>query len=277
MKIAMVLAVVVLGCFGCGDDGDEATGVFGEVMRRGSLRVATDPAYPPQSSRDGDGVWTGFDVDTARGIASELNVIAEFVTPDFADVVRGNWDGAWDISVGSVAITSERQANLKFSDPYYYIPAYYAVKPGSSISTIADLNGKTICVADGTTYLSFVSGSLSIPADNIYVAPPTGATIVLVASDAECGPRVDSGEVDAMLTSDTTIQGVIADGIALTEISEAVFAEADATAFDRDQRTDNDSLIAAVNRALEALRDSGRLAAYSQANFGFDATNPPSN
>ncbi|MBC7792098.1 MAG: transporter substrate-binding domain-containing protein, partial [Clostridia bacterium] len=149
--LGVVAVGTIIGSTACGSD-EAATGVLADVKKRGALRVATDPAYPPQSSRDTNGVWTGFDIDTARGLAKQLDVTAEFVTPSLGEVFDGGWDKRWDISVGSVAITSERQAFLKFSDPYYYVPAYYAVKSGSSITTIADLNGKSICVADGTTY-----------------------------------------------------------------------------------------------------------------------------
>ena len=44
-------------------------------MADGVLRVATDPAYPPQSSYDeATSTWEGFDIDVATEIAKRLGV-----------------------------------------------------------------------------------------------------------------------------------------------------------------------------------------------------------
>ena len=55
---------------------DTTTGdALAEVCSSGSLRVATDPKYKPQSWYDVQtSTWNGFDVDVANEIASRLGV-----------------------------------------------------------------------------------------------------------------------------------------------------------------------------------------------------------
>ena len=93
---------------GASPGGSPAAGgddLLARILEEGVIRVATDPAYPPQSELLPDGTFEGFDIDTANLIAEELGVEVEFVTPNFEEVVPGNWADRWDISVGSVTVT----------------------------------------------------------------------------------------------------------------------------------------------------------------------------
>ena len=74
------------------------------------IRVSTDPAYPPQSSLDPEtGEYVGFDIDVATEIADRLGVSIEWETPKWEAITAGNWQGRWDMSVGSMTVT-KRQA-----------------------------------------------------------------------------------------------------------------------------------------------------------------------
>ena len=47
-------------------------------MENGVLRVSTDKDYAPQSFREPDGSWVGFDIDVGTEIAERLGVEPEF-------------------------------------------------------------------------------------------------------------------------------------------------------------------------------------------------------
>jgi ABC-type amino acid transport substrate-binding protein len=106
----------------------ETDGHLAAVCEAGVIVVSTDPAYPPQSFLNEEtGEYEGFDIDVAREIGTRLGVEVEFTDPTFDAVVAGNWGGRWDMSVGSVTVTTERMEVLDFTQAYYYTPAQLAV------------------------------------------------------------------------------------------------------------------------------------------------------
>ena len=103
-------------------------GSSGDYLERiksaGVIKVSTDPAYPPQSFLNEDtNELEGFDIDVAKEIGERLGVDVQFETPSFDAVVAGAWSNRWDMSVGSVTITPEREEILDFTQSYYYTPA----------------------------------------------------------------------------------------------------------------------------------------------------------
>ena len=111
----------------------ETDGHLAEVCEAGVIVVSTDPAYPPQSFLNEEtGAYEGFDIDVATEIATRLGVDVEFTDPSFDAVVAGNWGGRWDMSVGSVTVTTERMEVLDFTQAYYFTPAQMAVYDASA-------------------------------------------------------------------------------------------------------------------------------------------------
>src|SRR6188508_3553135 len=91
-------------------DSPDIDGMLARVCEAGTIRVSTDPAYPPQSFLNEDtGEYEGFDIDVAKEIADRLGVEVEFTDPAFEAVVAGSWADRWDMSVGSITVTAERQ------------------------------------------------------------------------------------------------------------------------------------------------------------------------
>ena len=113
--------------------------LLAQVKDSGKLRVSVDKDYAPQSFLQPDGTFVGFDVDVAKKIAEELGVEAEFQHVDWDLITAGNWANRWDISVGSMTITTPRKEILSFSQPYYYTPAYMAASTRSGITALDQL------------------------------------------------------------------------------------------------------------------------------------------
>jgi polar amino acid transport system substrate-binding protein len=180
-----VLAIVALLAAACaseepaeGGDGDttgtpsstdgEAGGddLLARIQEEGVIRVSTDPAYPPQSSLNEEtGEYEGFDIDVATEIANRLDVEIEWVTPAWVAITSGGWSDRWDMSVGSMTVTTERAQVLDFSPAYYYTPASVAVHAdNTSIKDLeTDLDGKRIGVCGSCTYDLWLQGKLDIP------------------------------------------------------------------------------------------------------------------
>ena len=256
---------------------DNATGddLLAAICEAGVIRVATDPAYPPQSELLPDGTFEGFDIDVANEIGERLGVEVEFETPNFDEVVAGGWADRFDISVGSVTITEEREGVLGFTQAYYYTPAQMLATTASGITDLEGLAGQTICVGASTTYQYWLEGTLTLaggapePTD-----PPEGAEVTTFDTDTDCAASVESGRTDfeGWLTSSTTAAAAIADGAEFVEVGDPVFYEPLAVAVDLSAEG-HESLLAELDRIVGEMHDDGTLSGFSETWFdGLDLT-----
>jgi len=258
-----------------------ANDLLADIMKRGVVRVSTDPNYEPQSFLDESGQFVGFDVDVAREIAKRLGVEVEFVTPDWDVITAGNWGGQWDMSVGSMTVTTARQQVLNFVDPpYYFTPAQFAAADGSGIDELSDINGQAVCVGVSTTYETWLSGNaadLGLPAESFFADPPTDVTIVPLATDAECPQSIQAGrqEFKVFLTSNTVVQAAIDSGLTIHRVGGPVFSENLAVAFDKNSTLDTSSAVQRVGEIVQAMHDDGTLRDLSLKWFDSDLTARP--
>lgn len=294
LPILLVAALLVSACVALNSpqeapiDGNSgasaptADDLLAEVMSRGSIRISTDPNYAPQSFLDESGNFKGFDVDVAKEIGVRLGVEVEFVTPDWDLITAGNWGDQWDMSVGSMTVTTARQEILQFaSPPYYYTPAQFAAVDGSGVETLEDLKGMTICVGVSTTYESWLMGdmeSLGLPAASFFVdAPPADVSIVPLTVDNDCAQQIQAGrqEFQAFLTSNTVVEAAIADGVSIHKVGSPVFSENLAVAFDRNASKEITGLVEKVSEIIAAMHADGTLSSMSMEWFGEDLTTDP--
>jgi polar amino acid transport system substrate-binding protein len=268
-----------------GDDSGSQAAVddlLAEIKARGTIRISTDPNYAPQSFLDESGNFKGFDVDVALEIASRLGVEVEFVTPDWDLITAGNWGDQWDMSVGSMTVTTARQEILDFaSPPYYYTPAQFASVDGSGVETLDDLDGATVCVGASTTYESWLMGdmeSLGLPASSFYVdAPPADVSIIPLTTDNDCAQQIQAGrhEFQAFLTSNTVVEAAMAEDVPVHKVGTPVFSENLAVAFDKNASRDIASLVAKVSEIIAGMHADGTLSGLSNEWFGEDLTTDP--
>ena len=245
------------------------------ICEAGVIRVATDPAYPPQSELLPDGTFEGFDIDTANAIGERLGVTVQFETPDFAEVQAGGWADRFDISVGSMTITEVRLGVLDFTQPYYFTPAQMGATEASGITTLEGLAGKTACAGEDTTYFHWIEGSLELAGDVPEPAVvPEGLQSTTFSTDTECNDAVVAGrtEFEGWLTSSTTLDNAIENGGPWVLVGDPVFYEALAVALDK-SAADHDQLLAALDTIVGEMHADGTLTASSMEWFnGLDLT-----
>jgi len=252
---------------------DAEPDMLARIQDAGVIRMSTDGLYPPQSELTVEGEYVGFDIDVGTEIAKRLGVEIEFVEPAWELVTAGNWGNRWDMSVGSMTITSQRQEVLDFTQPYYYTPAQMATTTDSGIETLEDLAGKTVCMGAATTYLDWMSGTLDFGTESPDTAPPEGASATTFGTDRECAQAWGSGRRDfeGWLTSSVTVQDAIDDGLPIVAVADPVFYEPLAVAFDKGVE-DNDSLVAAVDTIVGEMHADGTLTELSNKWYGYDLT-----
>jgi polar amino acid transport system substrate-binding protein len=297
-KLSNVLIIVMIAAFvlsACGGGASQADNLLDAVKERGYILVSTDPNYEPQSFLNTNGSrlsdtkcpsdalttaeMQGFDVDVAKAIGEGLGVETCFATPDWDIITAGSWADKWDVSVGSMTVTTNRQQALDFSVPYYYTPAMIAVRADAGIASLADLDGQALCVGTATTYESWLSGNmdeLGLPAASIYAEAPN-VTVVPLSTDQECAQAIAAGREDFVgyVTSDTVVNANIAAGFPVVKLGSSVFSEDLAAAFDKSSTLPTESLRAEVDKIITGMHNDGTLTALSNEWFGEDITIVP--
>ncbi len=246
-----------------------------QVLTAGKLVVSTDDNYAPQSFLNAADEMDGFDVDVAKEVAKRLGVRVEFVTPDWDLIAAGNWGGRWDVSIGSMTPTEERAELLWFTAPYYYTPASFAVhKDNTTIRTVADLAGKKVGLGLATTYEAYLQGKLSIMGGEIVYPPPAGVKIWQYVTDAEALDDLELGDgvrVDAVMTSQPTIQSAINDRLPIKYLGTPAFYEPLAFALDKG-RGSSQEMLDRLNEIIAEMHADDTLSRLSQKWYGIDLT-----
>jgi ABC-type amino acid transport substrate-binding protein len=206
--IAALSVVAMLGV-ACGDD-KPAAGTGGEVQKfeagstmadiqeKGEITIGVKYDVPPfgfenPQSKDIE----GFDVDLGKAIASRLGVEPKFIEAISDNRIPFLQDGTVDLVLSTMTITTDRDADIDFSNPYFIAHGRTAVYEGSDVTGPADLGaGSRVCTALGSTYETTI-----IPK----VAPD--AKIEAVDAYSDCVELLQNGAVDAEITDNIILAG----------------------------------------------------------------------
>jgi polar amino acid transport system substrate-binding protein len=260
------------------DTTDATDDLLAQICEKGVLTVSTDPAYPPQSKYlPKEDKYEGFDIDVATEIANRLGVDIAWEAPSWDVITAGSWNGRWDISVGSMTPTNDRQEVLDFTQPYYFTPAVAMVHAdNTSVSDLTtDLDGKNIGVCAGCTYEQYLDKSLNIEGfefdfviDDATIKGYDTDTTAL--QDLALG---DGTRLDAAITSQTVAQGYVDEGNPVKIVGDPLFYEPLSVAIDKSSDLDPASLVEATDQIVADMHEDGTLTSFSEKWFnGLDLT-----
>jgi polar amino acid transport system substrate-binding protein len=288
--IAVLASLALLGA-ACSEEPEPAGGgptstspsaepdLLARVKEEGVIRVATDQKYKPQSWFDAkSGEWKGFDVEVAREIANRLGVEAEIQHQEWDVVTAGSWNDRWDMNVGSMTITVDREELFSFTPSYYFTPAVIAVhSDNSSVQDLStDLDGKRVCVGQETTYESYLAGDLALersaPAFDFVIDDPKTVTYGTDTDALDQLALGDGARCDAAMTAAQTVIQYIEDGGPIKTVGDPLFNEPLAIAFDKESPVDNTSLVEAVSQIIADMHGDGTLTQLSEKWYGEDIT-----
>ena len=298
LTLASLVALVSLILAACGGAKElpASASLLDAIKARGYILVSTDPNYEPQSFLNTSGKrpsdtkcpadalttaeMQGFDVDVAHKIGDAIGVETCFATPDWNVITAGNWADKWDISVGSMTITVDRQKILNFSVPYYYTPAVIAVGTDAGFKSLDELAGKSLCAGTSTTYESWLNNDmvgLGLPEASIYAKAPANVTVVSLPTDQECAQAIASGRKDFVgyVTSQTVVDANIAAGMPVVQLGSPVYSEDLAAAIDKSATRSTDTLLKVVDDAITSMHTDGTLSKLSTQWFKVDLTQAP--
>ncbi len=242
------------------------------IYDNNELVVSTAANWPPQSFMNANHEMDGFDIDVARELAKRLGVEVRFVTPEWDIITAGNWNGRWDISVGSMTPTKARTRILDFPAIYYYTPYVFAVHKDSSIDSRADVNGKVIGVEGGTTSEDYIRRRLVIDAIDVpeftYDVEPGEIKTFAESMGPLDNLRLGDGvRLDAVIAAMSTVQAAMKNGYPIRPINDSsLYYEPLALATDKGDE-EFDQKVADI---IAEMKEDGTLSAFSDKWYGVD-------
>jgi ABC-type amino acid transport substrate-binding protein len=158
LVLAVAVAVALLLLVGCragteksyqgSSQADETTGPSGVVG--GKITVASNIAYPPFEFSP-KGRPKGFDIDLMNEIAKRAGFEVVYENVQFDSILRGLDADLFGAAISAMTITTEREKQIDFSDPYFDADQALLVRSGSKIKTVDDLSEATVGVQAGST------------------------------------------------------------------------------------------------------------------------------
>ena len=155
-KTHLIPLIAALALFGCGQS---------EVKKVAEPKVASDaavndnrPVYnvyfdingiAPFVMADADNRPSGFGIDLVTAIGDKQGFRPNFIPHDFTGMLEDLGKGA-DMAVSAISITDERRALVDFTNSHFESSQALLVPEGSTITTVNDLKGKKVAIAEGT-------------------------------------------------------------------------------------------------------------------------------
>ncbi|AUG55683.1 transporter substrate-binding domain-containing protein [Thalassospira marina] len=251
----------------------QAGAVLDRIMANKTLTVATDANWAPQSFVNDQNELDGFDVDVAKGIGKYLGVDVKFVTPGWDIITAGHWQGRWDMHVGSMTPTKEREKVFDFPAVYYYTPAAVAVHKDSKATKLSDLDGKVVGATTTSTFEAYANHDLVLDAAGApaftYQFTPGQVKSYANSSTAFDDLRLGDGtRLDAVLSSLPSILDAQKAGYPIRQLGDPVFYEPLAVAIEHGDPELKEKIAAAI----ADMKADGTLGKISVKWYGVDYT-----
>ncbi len=182
--------------------GQAAGPTLATILRRGYLSVGVRPDTPPFGSINPDsGQFEGFDVDLAILVGRALfggDGRVKFRAVTAAQRIELVRRGQLDLVAATVNITCDRAEQVDFSEPYFLTTSGVLVRRGSPYRGLADLGGRRVCAAAGTTSLRQIETAPSHPIPHV------------VTNVTECLVALQDGSDDGVVSDETVLLGMAA-------------------------------------------------------------------
>jgi polar amino acid transport system substrate-binding protein len=227
------------------DNPADADAAVASIRARGRLIVGLDIGSNLFSFRDPiTGEIVGFDVDVAAEVARDIfgnPSQVEYRILSSAERITALQKAEVDVVVKTMTITCDRRKQVNFSTVYLDAAQRILAPRDSPITKPADLSGKRVCVAKGTTSLHRIRE----------IAPPP--IVVEVVNWADCLVTLQQRQVDAVSTDDSILAGLVSQDPYLHLVGPNMGTQP----YGVGVKLDNTGLVRFVNGTLERIRRDG--------------------
>lgn len=182
----------------------QANDTLAKVKAAGKIVVGVRESSSPLSYTLGDGKYAGYHVELCERVIKALAPSAqiEYVPVTSANRIPLVQNGTVDIECGSTTNNVARQRDVAFAVTTYVTEVRTAVKANSGITSIAQLNGKTVATTTGTTSVALLrrhERATGVDFKEVYGKDHADSFLLL-----------ESGRADAFVMDDNILAGLIA-------------------------------------------------------------------
>ncbi len=231
-----------------------------EIKKRGLIVATEDDFRPFEFIKDGKP--TGFDNELVEDLRKYAPFeIKQEILP-WTGILAGVSTGKYDVAITAAIITKDRKKSLEFTSPIADATHYYVKrKDDKSITSIKDLNGKTVGVQAGSALLA------RLPELGTMLEKEGGKVgkIVEYTSYPEAYQDLALGRVDYVVNTIINIKTLVAEKPAVFEVGQAVSGRSfPAWAVAKD----NTELRDFLNGFIAKEKETGRFAELQKKWFG---------
>ena len=148
----VLVSVLVLGMAASTSAGElqrklVAESAIEQIAKRGVIKVGMD-VFVPWAMKDKKGELIGFEIDIAKKFAADMGVKIEFVPTKWSGIIPALITGKFDVLIGGMTITTQRNLKINFTRPYYYTEqGLMAHKKKAAGFKVADFNSPDVTIA----------------------------------------------------------------------------------------------------------------------------------
>ena len=257
-KLTAVFVVILAAVFalsGCQKSEDQ----LADIKKAGKIKIALEGAWAPWNYHDlTTNELVGFDTEVAKGIADYLGVEADFYESDWDSLLAGLESGRYDIIANGVEYTEERAQKYDFSVPYGYVKTVLVVRQDETeIDSFEKLKGKKTANSLNSTYMQ--------------IGESFGASVMGVDTIEETINMLINNRVDATINAEVSVYDYLAQHPDTPIKIVAVYEEMGSVSIPI-RKAGSEQLLSEINKAIDAMKKSGRLGEISIKYFGTDIT-----
>lgn len=255
LLMMMLLIVSVMGCSSqgggaSGGNSGNASNGLQAIKDRGVLRAGVKVDVPNFGYQNPETQEVeGFEIDILKAIAKDLfGDETKIETQAVTAKTRGPLLDSEEVDViaATFTITEERKLSYNFSTPYYQDTVGLLVKKADGFKSLADLDGKTIGVAQSATTANILKAEAEALGIELKFAE--------FASYPELKTALLSGRVDAFSVDRSILGGYVDDA---TEILPDKFSPQD---YGLATKLSNKEFAAYLDEFIKEMEASGELA-----------------
>ncbi|MEW5959407.1 MAG: transporter substrate-binding domain-containing protein [Chloroflexota bacterium] len=272
----------------------DGTDLIDRLLENGVIRVGirvwpeaefSPPAFRGFSNAETGGALNGFEVDLARLLAEGLGLELELVEAYPPAITGGDWRGAWDIAIASLA-PFDSPAGLVYSRPYGYMPMGVLVPAqASGLPGVGALAGRRVGVLEYSAYQQLLAApdppptvwggqpfTTQLPAD---VQPVALSNLLKAIRDL--GQSGTDPPVEAIFGPVAIFEEAVKseEPVRLLARADVLGVQPLVVAVAPQEGLKVDRLLAAINTVLDRLERRGTLAEVYLRWYGQDLSRPP--